>query len=77
MSEAHDRFLQHRIREALQWRRDNEGNEVTEQDALDGLLAECGQTNDGECLLAGSEQCDFECPFRDGLFGEEATNDPA
>ena len=69
--EAADRFLAHRIREELAWMRDNEGHDVTEQDALDHLLQECGQTDDGDCLLAGSEHCDFECPFRDGLFGEE------
>jgi hypothetical protein len=24
---------------------------------------ECGMTADGYCMLAGSEWCDFECPF--------------
>ncbi len=35
----------------------------------DGKLGvdECGQQSDGACLLAGTEECDFECPFR----GEE------
>lgn len=42
-----------------------------EEDALDHLLQECGQTADGDCLLAGSEYCDFACPFRDEPFGEE------
>ena len=73
MSEAHDRFLAHRIRSTWQWMQDNfdDDDEVTEEDALDYLREECGQTPDGGCLLAGSEQCDFECPFRDGLFGED------
>lgn len=28
-------------------------------------LEECGQVRDGGCLKAGSEYCDFDCPFRD------------
>jgi hypothetical protein len=58
-----DRLLQHRIAEELEWMRDNMEGDITEQDALDHLVAECGQTRDGDCLLAGSEYCDFECPF--------------
>ena len=72
MSEENDRFLQHRIREELEWMQDNTDQEVTEQDALDHLLAACGRTDDGACLLAGSEGCEFNCPFRDGPFGEAA-----
>ncbi len=26
---------------------------------------ECGLMDDGQCMLAGTEWCDFECPFRD------------
>ncbi len=26
------------------------------------LLYECGMMPDGTCLLAGSEDCDWECP---------------
>jgi hypothetical protein len=29
---------------------------------------ECGRTQDGTCMLAGTEWCDFECPYRDGGF---------
>jgi hypothetical protein len=71
MSEEQNRFLQHRIHEEWQWMQDNYEGDITEQDALDHLLAECGQTNDGDCLQAGSEYCDFECPFRDELFATE------
>lgn len=40
-------------------------SELTWEDAL----AECGQGQNYEgCLKAGSEYCDFECPFRDELF---------
>ncbi len=31
---------------------------------LDYWLSECGQQQDGSCLQAGTEECDFECPFR-------------
>jgi hypothetical protein len=77
MSEEQDRFLQHRLREEWQWMQDNYEGDITEQDALEHLLQECGQTGDGDCLLAGSEQCDFECPFRDGLFSEDTTEPDA
>lgn len=26
---------------------------------------DCGLTDDGTCMNAGSEWCDFECPMRD------------
>jgi len=31
----------------------------------DDLIEECGLGDDGQCLLAGTEHCDFECPYRD------------
>jgi hypothetical protein len=39
-----------------------------------GDYDECGLRHDGQCGLAGSEWCDFECPNRDSdLFaGSEA-----
>jgi hypothetical protein len=36
-----------------------------EMDPLEEKLAECQLMPDGQCLLAGSERCDFECPMRD------------
>lgn len=44
-----------------------EDEEATDDDALDDLMDDCGLLPDhlgGGCTLAGSEQCDFECPFR-------------
>lgn len=41
-----------------------------ESDELDEALEECGLLPEhlgGGCQLAGTEHCDFECPFRDGL----------
>lgn len=61
--EQAERFLQYRIKEELEWMQDNMDADLTEQDALDHLLGECGQTSDGYCRLEGSEYCDFECPF--------------
>lgn len=37
----------------------------SDEDAIDDLMGECGQNREGYCSLAGSEYCDFECPFRD------------
>jgi hypothetical protein len=43
-------------------------DEFDEDDGLD----ECGQVPDGGCAMAGTEYCDFECPFRDeDLFDDE------
>jgi hypothetical protein len=50
------------------WRYDNPDED--DADPLGDAMDECGRTSDGTCMLAGSEQCDFECPFRDGLYGE-------
>jgi len=38
---------------------------ATIEDAYEDLEADCGMTPDGYCMNAGSEYCDFECPFRD------------
>lgn len=32
-------------------------------DPLEDAMDECGMTFDGNCLLAGTEYCEFECPF--------------
>ena len=29
------------------------------------LMDECGLGDDGQCILAGTAHCDFECPMRD------------
>lgn len=39
------------------------------------LDADCGLMGDGQCMLAGTEWCDFECPHRDSeLFAGSAAN---
>lgn len=43
---------------------DDDYNEPDEDDDLD----ECGLTSDGQCMLAGSEHCDFSCSMRDSEF---------
>lgn len=32
-------------------------------DELEEAMMNCGMTRDGTCLKAGSEECDWECPF--------------
>lgn len=39
--------------------------DATPSDALEYAMGECGMTKEGVCMLAGTEQCDFECPFRE------------
>ena len=34
-----------------------------EEDALEELAQECGMQRDGSCSLAGTEYCDWDCPF--------------
>lgn len=41
----------------------NSDDDVNDDDALHSLLDECGQDRSGACSLAGTEYCDFECPF--------------
>lgn len=41
---------------------DDDGEEMSE---LEEKMMECQLMEDGQCLLAGSEWCDFECPMRD------------
>jgi hypothetical protein len=33
-------------------------------DEEDGDYEDCGLMPDGQCLKAGSEECDWECPYR-------------
>jgi len=52
-------ILHRRIREEEEW---NEAN-GWETDPYEELLSECGMTRDGGCMYAGSEYCDWDCPF--------------
>ena len=36
-----------------------------ETDPIEEAMEECGLTDEGYCTLAGTEHCDFDCPFRD------------
>ena len=44
---------------------DDDYDEDDEEDEFQYHLDNCGQMPDGSCGLAGTEHCDFECPFRD------------
>lgn len=37
------------------------------EDEDDRWEFDCGRDRHGNCGKAGSEECDFECPYRDGL----------
>lgn len=43
---------------------DYELDDAWEEDEQDFYESECHQQSDGSCGLAGSEWCEFECPFR-------------
>lgn len=40
-------------------------NHVTDDDAIEHLMGECGMDRTGSCSMAGTEHCDFDCPFSD------------
>ena len=44
-------------------RQRDDGERFTDEDALEELMDECGQDSSGSCSLAGTEYCDWECPF--------------
>lgn len=44
---------------------DDDGLEGEEEEYFD-----CGWMREGGCSLAGSEECDFECPNRDSMIAE-------
>jgi hypothetical protein len=58
-------FLLARLRELRQWLQANGQPEATLEDAWDELADDCGRDPQGGCHLAGSEYCEFECPFSD------------
>lgn len=53
------------------WDDDNDENYIddehemheNEEDEFERAMDECGQTQDGGCMLAGTEYCDWDCPF--------------
>jgi hypothetical protein len=59
--------LEQRIKETKEHHECNydydEDDPYTDDDAIDDLMDECGQDRHGHCSLAGTEYCDFECPF--------------
>jgi hypothetical protein len=56
------------------WMRDDDWNDYGEEyrDEYEDALEDCGQVPHlgGGCLNAGTEYCDFECPFRDELLSD-------
>lgn len=60
-----DDELKRRLEEAKNFLDDNyDDGPHGDDDALEHLSQECGKLDDGSCMYAGSEQCEFECPFR-------------
>jgi hypothetical protein len=50
------------------WFEDDAYNDVDrEMDEFQQALDDCGEMGHGRCSLAGTEHCDFRCPFRKGL----------
>ena len=50
------------LRDNTDWHEDL-GGPPDDDDALEDLMNDCGRVPGGGCMLAGSEQCDWECPF--------------
>lgn len=55
--------LKNAIREMKEYLQLNMDADANDDDALDYLEGECGQDRNGSCSMAGTEYCDWECPF--------------
>lgn len=59
--------MEQAIRERREWLRLNrdwdEDHPITDEDALDDMEDQCGRYPSGGCAYAGSEFCDWSCPF--------------
>ena len=44
---------------------DDIANGDDEDDEMESLAQACGLYTNGQCSMAGTEHCDFECPWRD------------
>jgi hypothetical protein len=51
------------IRETKEWMQINGSPDADDDDACDHLMEDCGKDASGRCSLAGTEYCDWECPF--------------
>jgi hypothetical protein len=60
-----DRRFNRAVKERLEHLELNWGSDddPTEGDAIEDLIADCGMDASGHCSKAGSEECDWECPF--------------
>lgn len=54
---------------------DDDEDEYEETEQVENDLEECGQVPEGGCLMAGTEYCDFECPYHVDLFAEDEGDD--
>lgn len=58
--------LRQAIRETKEWLELNGGydnDRPTDEDAFESLMQDCGKDASGACHLAGTEYCDWDCPF--------------
>lgn len=42
-------------------------DDYDDEGSLEAALSKCGLTEDYDCLEAGTEHCDFWCPFSDAI----------
>ena len=52
------------MRERQEWADANMSEDDADAfDPVEDAMQQCGMTSDGYCMLAGTEYCDWECPF--------------
>lgn len=52
------------VKEHLEINRDwDDDDGPNDDDAIDYLMDECGRDPGGGCSMAGTEYCDWDCPF--------------
>lgn len=57
--------LSQAIKETREYLQLNVDADSNDDDAIEYLSDECGKDHRGRCSQAGTEYCDFECPFSD------------
>lgn len=45
-----------------------------EEDEFENAISECGQIRGGGCMLAGTEFCDWDCPFSRQMYINASRN---
>ena len=54
---------------------DDDDAESREEAEIENALNECGDMGNGNCMLAGTEYCEFKCPYNAVVEGQPDVED--